>query len=239
MHSGTTYWFQAHLYDLQSRPPAGKGGLPLQPSVHQSNPLHGLMRLDTEYYTHPKRGATNWVMCLYLPVIRLISTMHVDLRGMGGRGNEITASRAGYSRVWERGCCSYGEGALPNKCALKKKNTEKRKRKGAAWLLNHVMALALLMVCMEKQVKGRWMSLVYWMRRKCVVEGLGGLCGDGGKCGEGILEWDIIHLHFRNTVFISFFFFLLPPSFNCFFCRMGMHSPVKSHQTVEWPDCRK
>lgn len=80
------------------------------PSIHRNNPLHWLMRLDTEYYTHAKREATNWVTCLYLPVIQLISTMHVDHWGMGGRGNEITASRTEHSGVLGKGYCSSKEG---------------------------------------------------------------------------------------------------------------------------------
>lgn len=80
------------------------------PSIHRNNPLHRLMRLDTEYYTHAKREATNWVTCLYLPVIQLISTMHVDHWGMGGRGNEITASRTEHSGVLGKGFCSSEEG---------------------------------------------------------------------------------------------------------------------------------
>lgn len=80
------------------------------PSIHRHNPLHWLMRLDTEYYTHAKQEAANWVTCLYLPVIQLISTMHVDHWGMGGRGNEITASRTEHSGILGKGFCSSKEG---------------------------------------------------------------------------------------------------------------------------------
>lgn len=57
------------------------------------------MRLDTEYYTHAKQEATNWVMCLYLPVIQLISTMHVDHWGDGWVGEGMKLLRAGLNTL--------------------------------------------------------------------------------------------------------------------------------------------
>lgn len=188
------------------------------PSSHRNNPLRWLMRLDTEYYTHAKQEATNWVTCLYLPVIQLISTMHVDHWGMGGRGNEITVSRTEHSGVLRKGLCSSKEGvSLP----LLTNTLKKDKSKAAVCApqpCNNIYSANGL----HRRAGISW---VYWMQRKCVL----GVCK--------LFKWDIIHLHFRTTVFISSL--LLPFVPHCFFFRTGVHSPVKSHWSVVQPCCRK
>lgn len=74
--------------------------------------------------------------------------MHVDHWGMGGRGNEITASRTEHSGVLRKGLCSSKEGVS---LSLLTNTLKKTKAKQPLWLSNHVTTFTLLMVCTEEQ----------------------------------------------------------------------------------------
>lgn len=176
------------------------------------------MRLDTEYYTHAKREATNWVTCLYLPVIHLISTMHADHWGMGGRGNEITVSRTEHSGVLGKGFCSSKEGVflslLTN--ALKRQKQSSRLTPQPCNDIHSANGL-------YRKAGKRW---VYWMQRKHVVGFFAGCLSEISSIYTS--ETRSLSLHSSSPS---------PP--HCFFFRTGVHSPVKSCWSVVQPSCRK